>query len=122
MSKVRKPKYQIPRNDKGGIAVSDTELEAAFQFLDIKGTGEISANDLRERMIHFFPNLSVREAKLLVSCEGPFTVDKLREMLRDNELANFDPIKEAFKVRAFLFDIKLSWCRHLTRITLDMLI
>jgi len=64
----------------------------------VKGTGELNAADLRERMSVFVPNLTMRECKLLVSSEGTFTKDKLRGLLLENELTSFDPILEAFKV------------------------
>eukprot|EP00698_Gefionella_okellyi_P003634 TRINITY_DN13407_c0_g1_i1.p1 TRINITY_DN13407_c0_g1~~TRINITY_DN13407_c0_g1_i1.p1 ORF type:complete len:226 (+),score=34.67 TRINITY_DN13407_c0_g1_i1:47-724(+) len=96
--RVRKVKYQVPRNEKGGIAVSKRELQAAFEFFDQKASGEITAADVRERMSHFYPDLTLRECKLLVSSEGPFTMQKLEMMLHDNELINFDPIREAFKI------------------------
>ena len=80
------------------LFLTDEEISAAFEFFDAKGTGELNPQDLRERMGMFIPSLSMRECKLLVSSEGSFTKDKLRSLLQDNEVTNFDPIAEAFKV------------------------
>lgn len=80
------------------MAITEAELAQAFAFFDTKNAGVLDAAELRDRMGVFVPNLSLRECKLLVSADGPFTMDRLRDMLVDNELTNFDPIREAFKV------------------------
>jgi hypothetical protein len=86
-----------------GVLLTDAEIDAAFEFFDVKGARELNAQDLRDRLGMFVPGLTMRECKLLVSSDGAFTKDKLRELLIDNELTEFDPIREAFKVCVFLF-------------------
>ena len=69
---------------------------AAFDFFDVEGRGKLSAADLRQRLGVFYKNLPPRECKLLIP--DVLTKQGLRDLLADNELGKYDPIKEAFKV------------------------
>lgn len=40
-----------------------------------------------------------QEARVLMNNKADMTIDDLREVLLENELTNFDPVAEAFKVR-----------------------
>ena len=51
---------------------------------------------MRARLGVFYKNLPPKECKLLIP--DVLTKQGLRELLADNELGKFDPIKEAFKV------------------------
>jgi hypothetical protein len=42
--------------------------------------------------------MSMKDYKMLIP-DGSMTVEKLMKLLDGNELANFDPVREAFKVR-----------------------
>jgi len=73
------------------------EVEAAFQFFDIHNKKRLTPSDLKQRLAAFYPHLSNKEYKFLVS-EPDFTVDTLTNILNHHTLRDFDPVKEAFKV------------------------
>lgn len=81
----------------GSLPVNEEELNAAFDFFDVEGRGRLTANDLRVRLSAFYKNLPQKEFKTLIS-EPNFTKETLRNLLANNELGQFDPVKEAFKV------------------------
>lgn len=89
---------QVPKNAKGGILVCEEELKAAFDFFDVEGKGVITAGALRKKLGAFHRSLSAREARVLMNNKAEMTMDDLREVLLENEVTNFDPVAEAFKV------------------------
>eukprot|EP00002_Diphylleia_rotans_P037111 TRINITY_DN8265_c0_g1_i2.p1 TRINITY_DN8265_c0_g1~~TRINITY_DN8265_c0_g1_i2.p1 ORF type:complete len:224 (+),score=63.43 TRINITY_DN8265_c0_g1_i2:43-714(+) len=90
---------KLYRNENGGIAIDEDEIQAAFNFLDINETGEIDKATLQRVLGCFFKSWSDREYNLLMSeFGGKVTAGGLKDLLIGNELANFDPIREAFKV------------------------
>ena len=101
-------------------AVHEEDLKAAFDFFDINKRGVITAADLKSRcnrICHsvsteyvilfqlsfhislpsrlgvFYKNLPAREYKFLIS-EPDFTYQSLHKLLVNNELRDFDPVKE----------------------------
>lgn len=57
----------------------------------------------------FYKNLPAREYKFLIS-EPDFNFNTLKKLLVNNELRDFDPVKEAFKVMA---DLRGSVLAHI---------
>lgn len=53
--------------------------------------------DLKARLSAFYPNMTNKEYRFLIS-EPNFTVDTLWNLLENNSITNFDPVREAFKV------------------------
>merc|ERR1719296_52754 len=88
----------IKRNAKGGIHVNPAELKQAFEFFDSDGKGFITINDLKKRLGVFYQNLSLREYKLLMNNKQELTEAELYQLLVHNELVNYDPVAEAFKI------------------------
>jgi hypothetical protein len=43
--------------------------------------------------------MPMKEYKFLMNNETEMTLDDLRDLLKDNEITNFDPLAEAFKVK-----------------------
>ena len=104
----------------GSLHVDDDELAAAFDFFDVEGRGKLTVADLKARLGAFYKNLPSKEYKALISEVGDarfarncarkfsaaassarqpnFTKETLRALLANNELGNYDPVKEAFKV------------------------
>lgn len=41
---------KVPKNAKGGVAVSEEEIEAAFKFLDLQNSGRITMHSLKKRL------------------------------------------------------------------------
>lgn len=82
----------------GGIKVSRADVEDAFHFLDTKGRGKVRMEDLRARLSAFYGDLPAREYQFLLGDRAELTLGDLDALLRDNEITNFDPVAEAFKV------------------------
>ena len=74
------------------------ELKLAFDFFDPKQKGHITMQDLKSRLGVFYKNLQPREYKFLMNNQPELTYDQLYALLADNELSNFDPVAEAFKI------------------------
>eukprot|EP00164_Ancoracysta_twista_P004111 GFYU01005520.1.p1 GENE.GFYU01005520.1~~GFYU01005520.1.p1 ORF type:complete len:216 (-),score=61.66 GFYU01005520.1:154-801(-) len=88
---------RVPKNEKGGVAIDEEELATAFDFLDTQRRGNLHPRDLSTTLNYFYKNLTMREFKFLIQ-EPDFTVHTLRDLLEDNDVKNFDPVREAFKV------------------------
>ena len=82
----------------GGITINEDELKAAFEFFDVSGSGKITLKDLKSRLGAFYKNVPIREYKFLMNNQSELTLDDLRALLENNEIKNFDPVAEAFKV------------------------
>lgn len=85
-------------NPRLGLHIDDEDLAAAFEFLDLDNTGELSLDNLQTLLGSLYKNWTSKEFRLLLGGEPHFTLDSLRALLSDNELSGFDPAKEAFKV------------------------
>ena len=88
----------VPRNSRGGVLVTDDELKSAFDFFDVEGSGKITQAQLKKRLGVFYKDMPNKEYKFLMNDQSELTLDDLRELLLDNEVKNFDPVAEAFKV------------------------
>jgi len=88
----------IPRNAKGGVAVNPAEVHQAFQFFDVDNKGYITLQDLKKRLGVFYQNLSLREYKFLMNNQQELSESDLLGLLANNELTNYDPVAEAFKI------------------------
>lgn len=105
----------------GSLPIDEDELSAAFDFFDVEGRGKLTVADLKLRLGAFYKNLPVRRrlhchlgcqpapARPAFACPQPkeyktlinepnFTKETLKNLLANNELGQFDPVKEAFKV------------------------
>lgn len=83
---------------QGGVLVTSEELRAAFDFLDIDQTGRVTLGNLKSRLGPFFPEYTSKDFRFLMNSKRELTADDLTDMLMDNEITNFDPVFEAFKV------------------------
>mmetsp|Transcript_10013 Transcript_10013/g.24913 ORF Transcript_10013/g.24913 Transcript_10013/m.24913 type:complete len:185 (+) Transcript_10013:29-583(+) len=81
----------------GSLPIDEAELNAAFDFFDVEGRGKLTVADLKPRLSAFYKNLPPKEYKTLIN-EPNFTKETLKKLLANNELGQFDPVKEAFKV------------------------
>lgn len=88
----------VPKNAKGGVLVTEDELAAAFAFFDVDGSGKITTSNLRKRLGVFYKNMPAKDYRFLMNNKPELTLDDLKELLLDNEVTNFDPVAEAFKV------------------------
>ena len=87
----------ITRNSKGGILVSDEVLKAAFDFFDVKGSGKITAHDIRDKMQALTKKMTKKEIKTILDTKESITMQEIKEIVKDNELS-IDPYMEAFSV------------------------
>ena len=46
----------------------------------------------------FYSNLPIKEYKFLMNGESELTYDDLYNLLKNNDVSNFDPVAEAFSV------------------------
>merc|ERR1711977_55949 len=81
-----------------GIPVDPDEIKAAFEFFDVNKKGKLNAQDLKQRCSIFYKTMTPKDYKLLVGESGEITLKQLQRLLVQNELEDFDPVKEAFKV------------------------
>lgn len=88
----------VPKNAKGGVLVTEDELAAAFAFFDVDGSGKITTSNLRKRLGVFYKNMPAKDYRFLMNNKPELTLEDLKELLLDNEVTNFDPVAEAFKV------------------------
>jgi len=68
-------------------------------MIDEKGGGhKISQAELKKRIHIINPNFPMSELGTLTNNKTELKAKELYEMLKDNELENFDPLEEAFKL------------------------
>mmetsp|Transcript_97819 Transcript_97819/g.174241 ORF Transcript_97819/g.174241 Transcript_97819/m.174241 type:complete len:180 (+) Transcript_97819:70-609(+) len=89
---------QLQRNEKGGILITPDELKVAWDFFDTNDKKKLTTLDIKRRLQTFYKDITAREVKFLLNNEPEITFDDLYKLLKDNQLTNFDPVKEAFKV------------------------
>ena len=80
----------------GGLHIDDDEINTAFDFFDVDGTGKLTAAGMKQRLGAFYRNLPQKEIKQLLG-DGTFTKESLKSLLQNNDLGAFDPTREAFK-------------------------
>ena len=80
------------------MRVTREDVDMAFQFFDPGSKGVLKSKDLKQKLEIFFPNLTTRDYKLMIS-EPNFTSDTLWQLIQDNLslMKDFDPAQEAFK-------------------------
>ena len=89
---------KIRKNHRGGVLISPEEIKLAFDFLDCDKTGKVSLANLKKRLGVFFPEMSAKEYRFMMNNKREMTLQDFNDMLLENEVTNFDPIAEAFKV------------------------
>jgi hypothetical protein len=78
---------------KGGVFVSDLDVETAFRFLDHRGNGRIDIKTLRDRLSAFYPDLPLSELRFLMGDKRELGISDIKEILRDNTINHFDPVR-----------------------------
>lgn len=88
----------LPKNDKGGLLITEDELRVAWDFFDTGNKSKLTMGDIKRRLQTFYKDITSREVKFLLNNQPEISFEDLYALLRDNQLTNFDPVKEAFKV------------------------
>ncbi len=57
--------------------IGEKELKVAWDFFDQKGTGKISAHEIKKRLAVFYKNVSVKEIRYLLNNQSEITFDEL---------------------------------------------
>lgn len=87
----------VLKNSNGGVLITSGEIDAAFRFLDIEGSGKIKPKTMKERLATLNRNVSKKDILGLFGGKDSITIQDLRELLLDNELKDFDPVAESFE-------------------------
>lgn len=90
-------KDKVIGKDRDGIKITREEVDQAFAFFDVSGSGVLRPRDLKQRLNAFYPHMTNKEYRFLIS-EPHFTADTLWSLLENNTITNFDPVREAFRV------------------------
>ena len=99
----RKKDGVVPRNETGGILISEQEIVEGFKFLNKNGSGDrgqggkVSLNTLTKRLSAVYPEFTKDDAKFILGDEPFLSVDLLKNLLLDNTITSFDPVEESYK-------------------------
>jgi len=75
------------------------EIEKVFMLIDDKNKGEkITLNDLKKKMAIINSKFPTSEISTLTNGKNEIKATELYDLLKDNELADFDPISEVYKI------------------------
>eukprot|EP00238_Polyblepharides_amylifera_P009136 CAMPEP_0196588548 /NCGR_PEP_ID=MMETSP1081-20130531/60832_1 /TAXON_ID=36882 /ORGANISM="Pyramimonas amylifera, Strain CCMP720" /LENGTH=208 /DNA_ID=CAMNT_0041911065 /DNA_START=88 /DNA_END=714 /DNA_ORIENTATION=- len=86
------------RNENGGYVVHEQEIKDAFHILNADGREALTREDLTMFLDKFFPGmLTMKDVRLLIGPSG-LKMEKLQDILMGNDLTDFDPCQEAFKI------------------------
>ncbi|KAH9111954.1 hypothetical protein AeMF1_013606 [Aphanomyces euteiches] len=88
---------QVLRNAHGGVLITREQIRAAFDFFDVEHKGCITLDNLKSRLSLFYKDMTPRDYRVLLNNEGELTEQSLCELLLENDIADFDPIAEAFR-------------------------
>ncbi|EGR30428.1 hypothetical protein IMG5_132500 [Ichthyophthirius multifiliis] len=82
-----------------GVKISLEDIEKAFKILDEKNQGsKISLQELKKKIPVLNPNFPLNEIPALTQGKAEIKSKELFELLKQNELENFDPLQEAFNL------------------------
>jgi Ca2+-binding EF-hand superfamily protein len=105
---------KVKKNSKGGVLITAEEISSGFQILDIEKNGQLTIQALKKRLTTLFPGeflserfsvlrflgleMTAKEFRFLMNNKKEITAEDLKELLIENELTQFDPVSDAFKV------------------------
>ncbi|ETV91750.1 hypothetical protein, variant 1 [Aphanomyces invadans] len=88
---------QVLRNAKGGVLVTKEQIRAAFDFFDVERKGVVTMENLKSRLGIFYKDMSTRDYRVLLNNESELTEQTLCDLLLENDIADYDPVAEAFR-------------------------
>ena len=84
---------------KKGIPIEFETVQKAFKLIDDKnGPEKVSVAELKRRISIINPTITDKEISLLSHGKSEITSKDLYDLLLQNELVDFDPLAEAFKL------------------------
>ncbi|KAF0711519.1 Aste57867_5213 [Aphanomyces stellatus] len=87
----------VLRNAKGGVLVTKEQIRAAFDFFDVDHKGSVTMENLKSRLGVFYKDMTTRDYRILLNNESELTEQALCDLLLENDIADYDPIAEAFR-------------------------
>lgn len=90
--------HRVRKNSNGGILVTKDEIKCAFELLDVDASGVISMHNLKKRLGLLFPEMNSKDYRFLMDNKKELMIEDLNDLLLDNEVTNFDPIAEAYRI------------------------
>eukprot|EP01033_Poteriospumella_lacustris_P011688 gene11688-8326_t len=73
-------------------------------MLDPEHSGQLTLQSLKKRLGPLMPDMSAKDYRFLMNNKKEMSIEDLRELLVDNEVANYDPVFDAFR----MFDPKCT--------------
>ncbi len=87
-----------PKKKIKGIDFDLKNIQKTFDMIDGRFGGDKVTLDQLQKRIHIInPNFPFQELANVTKSKIDIKATELYNMLKDNELENFDPLKEAFK-------------------------
>ena len=87
----------LTQNSINGIRISDEDIKVAFEFLDVKGTGKVTCENLKERFEVLTKKMTKKEIRTILGGKDSITIQSIKDVLKDNKLS-IDPYTEAFSI------------------------
>ena len=90
--------YPVPRNSRDGVALDKRSAAMAFAFFDGSGNGSVTAAAMHSKLAAFYDEDPEPDEVQQLCPRGEMTLDELEALVKDNELVDFDPVREAFRL------------------------
>lgn len=85
--------------EKNSLPINIQDIQKAFKIIDEKnGPEKVSLSELKKKMEVINPNLTERDIMTLMNQKNEISAKALHDLLKQNELGDFDPLGEAFKL------------------------
>lgn len=95
----KKLEEEDEQNRKPGIPIELKDIEKTFKMIDEKGGGtKISQAELKRRLLIMNPTFPDKDIGILTNNKNEIRAKDVYDLLKQNELSDYDPLAEAFKV------------------------
>jgi Ca2+-binding EF-hand superfamily protein len=86
------------KSSKGRARISEEDIEVAFKFFDVKGSGKITCTNLRERFEALTKKITKKELKSILDGKDSITMQEMKDVLKESGDLSIDPYVEAFSI------------------------
>jgi Ca2+-binding EF-hand superfamily protein len=81
------------------VDISLEEIQSVFRMIDDKNKGEkLGLLELKKRLPIINPNFPLSEISTLTNGKNEIKSQELYDLLKENDLGDYDPVAEAFKI------------------------